>query len=100
MIRQSAVLAAATLLPLLVQAQVHPLEQLINASRGGPSTADLADLATKTLSPHGGVAVWGEDYLFVSDLTVGPKNEPVSASTAGVSIDMQPRARDGQNRGL
>src|SRR5579863_4901921 len=74
----------------VVFAQAHPLEQLIAAARQGPATPGLADLASKTLSVHGGVAVWGEDYLFVSDLTVGPKNEPVSASSAGVSIDMQP----------
>jgi hypothetical protein len=70
--------------------QTHPLEQLITAARQGPATPGLADLVAKTLSPHGGTAVWGQDYLFVSDLTVGPKNEPVTASSAGVSIDMQP----------
>jgi len=74
----------------VVFGQSHPLEQLIDAARTGPSANGLADLVTRTLSVHGGVAVWGEDYLFVSDLTVGPKNEPVSASSAGVSIDMQP----------
>src|SRR5450631_3600796 len=74
----------------IVFGQSHPLEQLIDAARSGPSTNGLADLVTKNLSVHGGVAVWGEDYLFVSDLTVAPKNEPVSASAAGVSIDMQP----------
>ena len=70
--------------------QSHPLEQLIETARTGPAAPGLADLVTKTLSPHGGVAVWGQDFLFVSDLTAGPKNEPVSASSAGVSIDMQP----------
>jgi enterochelin esterase-like enzyme len=74
----------------LLFSQTHPLEQLINAARQGPAAPGLADLVAKTLSPHGGVAVWGQDYLFVSDLTVGPKNEPVSVSSAGVSIDMQP----------
>jgi enterochelin esterase family protein len=69
--------------------QSHPLEQLIETARSGPSAPGLADLVSKTLSAHGGVAVWGEDYLFVSDLTVAPKNEPVNASSAGVSIDMQ-----------
>jgi enterochelin esterase family protein len=62
---------------------------LIETARSGPSAPGLADLVSKTLSAHGGVAVWGEDYLFVSDLTVAPKNEPVNASSAGVSIDMQ-----------
>jgi enterochelin esterase-like enzyme len=74
----------------LLSSQTHPLEQIITVARQGPAAPGLADLATKTLSPHGGVAVWGQDYLFVSDLTAGPKNEPVSASSAGVSIDMQP----------
>jgi len=74
----------------LVFAQAHPLEQLIETARQGPAAAGLADLVAKTLSAHGGVAVWGEDYLFVSDLTAGPKNDPVNASSAGVSIDMQP----------
>jgi enterochelin esterase family protein len=74
----------------LVFAQSHPLEQLIETARQGPAAAGLADLVAKTLSAHGGVAVWGEDYLFVSDLTAGPKNDPVNASSAGVSIDMQP----------
>jgi enterochelin esterase family protein len=74
----------------LVFCQTHPLEQLITAARQGPGTPGFADLVTKSLSPHGGTAVWGQDYLFVSDLTVGPKNEPVAASSAGVSIDMQP----------
>jgi enterochelin esterase family protein len=70
--------------------QSHPLEQLIETARSGPAAPGLADLVSKTLSAHGGVAVWGEDYLFVSDLTVAPKNEPVNASSAGVSVDMQP----------
>jgi enterochelin esterase-like enzyme len=70
--------------------QSHPLEQLIETARSGPAAPGLADLVTKTLSAHGGVAVWGEDYLFVSDLTVAPKNEPSNAFSAGVSIDMQP----------
>src|SRR2546430_7252579 len=71
-------------------AQVHPLEQLIETARQGPAAAGLAAQITQTLSAHGGVAVWGGDYLFVSDLTVAPKNEAVSASAAGVSIDQQP----------
>jgi enterochelin esterase-like enzyme len=71
-------------------AQVHPLEQLIETARQGPAAAGLASQIAQTLSPHGGVAVWGGDYLFVSDLTVAPKNAAVSASSAGVSIDLQP----------
>ncbi len=71
-------------------AQTHPLERLIDTARQGPAAPGLADLVVKTLSPHGGTAVWGQDFLFVSDLSVGPKNEPVSVSSAAVSIDMQP----------
>jgi enterochelin esterase family protein len=71
-------------------AQVHPLEQLIETARQGPAAAGLAGQIAQTLSPHGGVAVWGGDYLFVSDLTVAPKYAAVSASAAGVSIDLQP----------
>jgi len=71
-------------------AQVHPLEQLIETARQGPAAAGLAAQIAQTLSAHGGVAVWGADYLFVSDLTTAPKNEAVSASAAGVSIDQQP----------
>jgi enterochelin esterase-like enzyme len=70
--------------------QDHPLGHLIDLARQGPASAGLADEIKKTLSAHGGVAVWGEDYLFVSDLTAGPKFEPVSASSAGVSVDLQP----------
>ncbi len=61
-------------------AQVHPLEQLIQAARQGPATPGFADLITKTLPAHGGTAVWGQDYLFVTE-----SNEPAS-----VSIDQQP----------
>ena len=71
-------------------AQIHPLEQLIETARQGPAAAGLAAQIAQTLPAHGGVAVWGADYLFVSDLTVAPKNEAVSASAAGVSIDQQP----------
>lgn len=78
------------LTPTLALTQEHPLAELIQTARQGPGTPGLADLVSKTLSPHGGVAVWGEDYLFVSDLSIAPKHEPVSASSAGVSIDLQP----------
>jgi enterochelin esterase-like enzyme len=71
-------------------AQVQPLEQLIETARQGPAAAGLASQIAQTLSAHGGVAVWGGDYLFVSDLTVAPKNAAVSAASAGVSIDQQP----------
>jgi enterochelin esterase-like enzyme len=85
-----------TKLPLLLVAtatlfaQSSPLEQVVTAARQGPAAPGLVDLVTKTLSAHGGIAIWGQDYLFVSDLTVAPKNDPVSATSAGISIDMQP----------
>jgi enterochelin esterase-like enzyme len=63
---------------------------LIETARQGPAAAGLASQIAQTLSAHGGVAVWGGDYLFVSDLTVAPKNAAVSAASAGVSIDQQP----------
>src|SRR3954465_1131566 len=65
------------------QAQVHPLAQLIEAARGGPSSPGLEDLITKALTSKGGTAVWGEDYLFVTP----------SSSPATVSIDAQPPLR-------
>lgn len=65
---------------ILAPAQVHPLAELITAARSGPATAGLGDLITKTLSAKGGVAVWGQDYLFVTP----------SASPASLSIDGQP----------
>ncbi|MBV9502482.1 MAG: hypothetical protein JO138_24185 [Acidobacteriaceae bacterium] len=71
-------------------AQVHPLQQLIEAARQGPTARGLADLIGKTLSPHGGTAVWGQDYLFVSNLAPDATSAPVHASMAAVSIDGQP----------
>src|SRR4051795_13012150 len=62
------------------QAQVHQLAELIEAARGGPSSPGLEDLITKILTPKGGTAVWGGDYLFVTP----------SSSPATVSIDAQP----------
>jgi enterochelin esterase family protein len=88
--RRITTIALCALLPALALAQVHPLEQLIDASRGGAASPGLADLITKTLSPHGGTAVWGQDFLFTTDLAPTPKSEPVSAAQAGVSIDEQP----------
>jgi enterochelin esterase-like enzyme len=71
------------LLPLLAcaaTAQVHPLEQLIDTARQGPAAPDLLDLVTKTLTPRGGTAVWGQDYLFVTE----------SKEPASISIDHLP----------
>lgn len=61
-------------------AQDHPLAQLIDAARQGPTTPGLQELVTKTLTAKGGVAVWGQDYLFVVP----------SAFPTSVSIDEQP----------
>jgi len=75
-------LALCALLPMLAFAQEFaPLQGLIEAARQGPAAGTLAAEITKTLGAKGGVAVWGEDYLFVPD--------PALKAT-GVSIDMQP----------
>ena len=66
-------------------AQVHPLAQLIDTARQGPAAPGLSELINKTLSPKGGVAVWGQDYLFVIP----------SSSPASVSIDKQPASAYG-----
>lgn len=76
--------------PLALAAQINPLQQLVEAARSSKGQAGLADLVTKTLGPHGGTAVWGQDFLFITDLSFGPKFEPRTASDAGVSVDMQP----------
>lgn len=82
----------AVFIPAFVSAQQqHPLEQLVQAARRGPNTPGLPDLVTTTLGPHGGVAVWGQDFLFVTDLTTGPKFQPVTATSASVSVDFQPQ---------
>ncbi len=61
-------------------AQTSPLEELIGLARQGPTAPGLQDRITKTLSPRGGTAVWGQDFLFVS-------NSPAPVS---ISIDNQP----------
>jgi enterochelin esterase family protein len=48
-------------------AQTSPLETLVETARSDPNSSSLADLATKTLGAHGGVAIWGQDFLFVTD---------------------------------
>src|ERR1700730_18445321 len=48
-------------------AQPSPLEELIGIARQGQAAPGLKDRITKTLSPRGGTAVWGQDYLFVTD---------------------------------
>jgi enterochelin esterase family protein len=47
----------------LCAAQVHPIEQLIEAARKGPSDPELKVLLTKSHSPR--VAVWGQDCLLL-----------------------------------
>src|SRR5208283_4905025 len=49
-------------------------------ARQGSNAPGLKDRITKTLSARGGTAVWGQDYLFVSN----------SPSPVSVSIDNQP----------
>ena len=73
-------IAILSLISVAALAQTHPLEQLIDAARRGPSAPGLADLVTKTLTPRGGTAVWGQDYLFVTE----------SKDPASISIDHLP----------
>jgi enterochelin esterase family protein len=61
-------------------AQTPALEELIQTARQGPAAPGLKDRISKSLSPRGGTAVWGQDYLFVSD----------SPSPVFISIDQQP----------
>src|ERR1044071_8277078 len=58
----------------------YPLEQLITSARAGATAPGLKEAITKTLSARGGTAVWGQDFLFVTE-----SPEPVS-----VSINEQP----------
>ncbi len=87
--KQLAIAMVCALTVPIAVAQVHPLQELIEASRQGPAAPALADLIAKTLSRHGGVAIWGADYLFVTDLTSNPNSPPLAASEAAVSIDQQ-----------
>lgn len=75
-----ATLAVCLVLGTTTYAQDHPLARLIEAARQGAATPGLQELIVKTLSAKGGVAVWGQDYLFVAP----------STSAAAVSIDEQP----------
>src|SRR5580698_9085868 len=61
-------------------AQTPPLEELIGFARQGPAAPGLQDRITKALSPRGGTAVWGQDFLFVSS----------SPAPVSISIDNQP----------
>jgi len=67
-------------------AQQHILEQLIEAARQGPGAPALDQLIVRTLGPRGGAAVWGQDYLFVSE-----SSTPLSISIDGLApVPMQP----------
>ena len=61
-------------------AQAPPLEELISLARQGPAAPGLKDRIATTLSARGGNAVWGQDYLFVSD----------SPAPVTISLDNQP----------
>src|SRR3954463_1854994 len=58
-------------------AQMPPLQELIGAARQGAPAPRMTEMITKTLGGRGGVAVWGQDYLFVSSSPA-----PVSLSLA------------------
>ena len=88
--RRFAVTVLGTVMSWLAFAQAHSPQDLVDAARGGPGAPGLAALISSSLTPHGGVVVWGQDYLFVTDLTSAPAYASVSASNAGVSIDLQP----------
>jgi len=62
-------------------AQPYPLEELIATARGGVGAPALKDRITKTLGGRGGVAVWGQDYLFVA----------AAPAQVSISIDQQPQ---------
>ena len=61
-------------------AQTAPWKESIAAARKGPAAPGLKDAITRTLSAHGGNAVWGQDYLFVAD----------SPTPATISVDSEP----------
>src|SRR5580693_5486550 len=67
-------------------AQTSPLEELITLARQGPAAPGLPDRITKTLSARGGTAVWGQDYLFVSNsptpVTISIDNNPAAPMAA------------------
>lgn len=73
-------LALFALLACAAFAQMHPYQEAIEAARKGPASAGLKDVLTKALSVRGGIAVWGQDFLFVTQSDV-----PV-----GVSLNEQP----------
>src|ERR1035437_319751 len=75
-------------------AQTSHLAELIALARQGPAASGLKDGIAKTLSARGGNAVWGQDYLFVSDspapVTISLDNQPAvpMAQIAGSTLWM------------
>jgi enterochelin esterase family protein len=65
-----------------VVAQNSPLEDAIEAARGGPASPELKARIGKAMSGSQGVVVWGQDYLFAA----------TSPSPVTISIDQQPPA--------
>lgn len=65
---------------LAAAAQPYPLQELIDAARGGARAPGLKDRITTTLGGRGGQNVWGEDYIFVAN----------SPGAVTVSIDGEP----------
>jgi enterochelin esterase-like enzyme len=67
---------------------------LLSLARQGPAAPGLKERIVKTLSARGGNAVWGQDYLFVSDspapVTISLDNQPTvpMAQVAGSSLWM------------
>src|SRR6185369_12115606 len=74
------ILAAVCLLtPLFAQT---PIEDAIEAARGGPSAPGLQERLTKIRPTGQGVTIWGQDFLFVAN----------SPNAVTVAIDQQPPA--------
>src|SRR5947208_13519619 len=64
-----------------LHAQVHPLQELIEAARTrSPRLKDLMARGLPGLNGRDGAAVWGQEFLFAVE----------SANPASVSIDKQP----------
>jgi enterochelin esterase family protein len=65
-----------------ILAQNSPLEDAIEAARGGVANPDLKARIGRAISASQGVIVWGQDYLFVA----------TSPTPITISIDQQPPA--------
>ena len=65
----------------LLSAQLHPLQELIDAARAeSPSLKQLLTAGLPGLKGRDGVAVWGQEFLFAVE----------ADAAATVSIDHQP----------